>query len=303
MPRLLVKQWECAEIDGECSGTYGAFRRELTEHYKRYFADHPDLADPDHPYKAKDFGSALPDSSPPEFGDWLPPGDRHPQHLSGNSSQLLALALLGTSVRRDRSLSWWWDALGALGAPSSLTPTYAFESKAAKSLLRETGGATSIDFFAEDDRAVICCECKWVESGFRCTCRVAKELPGDCRPGIYGCQKYWDTAKELFQLEKHTDPSEPCQLRCVYQAVRNVAAALALAGTERAGVFVLVYNADNPYFVGHGDWPGWATVLAHTLTDIRPQLHFRAVSWQRLIGQLPIDPVTRAWAAEKHGLA
>jgi hypothetical protein len=87
-----------------------------------------------------------------------------------------------------------------------------------------------------------------------------------------------------------------------HQAVPNVAAALALAVTTQTAGFALLYDARNPYSAGHGDWPGWLTVLRHTLDGAHPQLQFRARSWQELIAQLPLDAAALAWASEKHGL-
>lgn len=301
MPRLLVREWNGPDIPAHAGRAHARFTRARTEAYTKYFVAHPELADPTHPYKAKDFEAALPEASPPEFAQWLPPGERHPQYLSGNSSQTLALGLLGTAVRRDRMLSWWWDALGdGVPGPRSHPPAFGFESKAAKSLLGETGGATSVDFLVDDDAVVICCECKWVENGFECTCPGA--ATGACRPGIYGCAAYWEAADEFFDLPKHTSGLEPCRLGFAYQAVRNAAAALKLAGDERTAVFALIYNAENPYFAGHGEWPGWATVLANTLDDAHPQLQFRAMTWQALVEKLPLTDAARRWASEKHGL-
>lgn len=114
---------------------------------------------------------------------------------------MLALAMLGVPARRDASFGWWWDALGGgLPGPRSRPPRFKFESKRAKELLGETGGATSVDFYVEDDAAVICCECKWVERGFGCTCSTTVDAPGKCRPGIYNCAAYWETARDVFRL-------------------------------------------------------------------------------------------------------
>jgi hypothetical protein len=62
--------------------------------------------------------------------------------------------------------------------------------------------------------------------------------------------------------------------------VRNVAAALALAAPEQDAVFGLIYDAENPYFAGSGDWPGWPDALRTTLEETESGLRFRAVSWQ-----------------------
>jgi hypothetical protein len=84
--------------------------------------------------------------------------------------------------------------------------------------------------------------------------------------------------------------------------VRNVAAALALAGPQQTAVFALLYDAENPYFRGNGEWPGWPAVLHHTLDGVHPQLQFRTRSWRELVRGLPLDDAARAWASEKHGL-
>jgi hypothetical protein len=79
-------------------------------------------------------------------------------------------------------------------------------------------------------------------------------------------------------------------------------AALALAGEAKPAVFALLYDADNPYFSGCGNWPGWASALEHTLEGAQPNLTFKSASWQELVAKLPLDPAVRAWASEKHAL-
>lgn len=319
VPRVLCKQWTAAEIRAECSGAYAQYLAARRDAYTRYFANRRTLADPTHPYKAKDFAAALPDIAAPELADWLPPGERHRHHLSGNSSQMLALGVLGTAVRRDRSLGWWWDALQLQG-PGDGQPAFKFEAKLPAEVLGEKGGPTTIDFLARDAHTVVCCECKWIEPGVgACTCERAKPDPepgadpanpspsagsatGRCRKAIFETDAYWRTAADLFELPKHAYGEAPCQLSFAYQAVRNVAAALALAGEGSTAVFALVYDETNPYFRPTGEWPGWPTVLDHTLEAAHPRLEFRARSWQQLVREVPLDPITAAWAAEKHGL-
>jgi hypothetical protein len=83
--------------------------------------------------------------------------------------------------------------------------------------------------------------------------------------------------------------------------VRHAAALRALAGADRPAVLAQLYDANNPYFDGAGDWPGWPDLLAQAVTD--EGFQFAAISWQELVPLLPLDESTRAWAAEKHGLA
>jgi hypothetical protein len=87
----------------------------------------------------------------------------------------------------------------------------------------------------------------------------------------------------------------------VYQAARNVAAAIALRPQNGLGVFGLIYDVGNPYFSGCGDWPGWPDVLAEAL-DGHDEIRFRCLSWQQLIALVPVGDDIRAWAREKHGL-
>jgi hypothetical protein len=68
------------------------------------------------------------------------------------------------------------------------------------------------------------------------------------------------------------------------------------------GVFGLIYDNDNPYFAGCGAWPDWPAVLHAALDGSHPDLRFRAVSWQEMMGLLELDDNVRDWAREKHGL-
>jgi hypothetical protein len=86
-----------------------------------------------------------------------------------------------------------------------------------------------------------------------------------------------------------------------YQAVRNVAAALALAGQGQQAVFALIYDQENPYFGGYGDWPGWPAALHATLDHAHPGLSFRSVSWQELTPLLPSDGAVYAGRPKSTG--
>ena len=93
-----------------------------------------------------------------------------------------------------------------------------------------------------------------------------------------------------------------CPLSFTYQAVRNVAAAQALAHDSQQPVFGLIYDADNPYFAGCGHWPGAPAALRTTLDPDESPVRFAAVSWQELLPLLPRDAAAAARASEKHGL-
>ena len=91
---------------------------------------------------------------------------------------------------------------------------------------------------------------------------------------------YWLVARDVFGLDG-PNPGKPCQLDLTYQAVRNVAAAIELAGLRKAAAVGLLYDARNPYFAGAGRWPGWAAVLERLTADSRA-ITVRGQSWQEL---------------------
>jgi len=167
-------------------------------------------------------------------------------------------------------------------------------------LLDERPRQTAVDYFVDDPAALLCVECKWMEAGIgACGCGSDAALAGDCSDRVLDRSRYWEVAREVFGLPDR-ELGKPCPLSFTYQAVRNVAAALALARTDQQPVFGLIYDATNPYFAGCGDWPGWPNVLSATLSDTA--IRFASVSWQELLPLLPLDDATRAWASEKHAL-
>ena len=298
--------WTGHEIYEECRDAHSAYARGKTGSYVAYFAAHPELRDEHHPYKARDLAAALPE----EWGglaDYLPGTGRHQHHLSGNSSQVLALGLLGVGARLDGSLGWLWEALGSSTSPLpsrsvSSAPQWQFELTLAPDVLGEQPRQTSIDFAASDASALLCIECKWVEAGFgTCNCSAPAPLTGTCSDRVLARAAYWTTAYEVFHLPER-EVGKACPLSFAYQAVRNAAAARALAQDDQLPVFGLIYDAENPYFVGCGDWPGWPAALAATLSPDESPVRFASVSWQQLLPLLPLDAAAEFWAAEKHGL-
>jgi hypothetical protein len=182
-------------------------------------------------------------------------------------------------------------------------PLVAFERELDKTVLNEEPRVTAVDFFVETDDVVICTEIKWAEQGLgRCSCGAGRPEVADCAARVLARTRYWDAARDVFFLPERL-PGEFCPLSTGYQAIRNVAAALALAG-ERKPIFVLLYDENNPYFRATNEWPGWPSVLQSTLTpaDRSGLLSFRAVSWQQLVPTLPLPTAVWQWAAEKHGL-
>jgi len=300
---LRLASWTKNEIDAICRKPHGVYERALREHYRQYFAAHPELAG-DHPVKAEDLAAALPPGA--DFlEEYLPERLRHLQHLSGRSSQVIALAMLGLAWRRDPSVRWLQDALALPGVLRSPAPTVRFEVELDSALLNESPLVSTIDFLVEDEAAVICVEAKFGEDGLgRCSCPQGAPAVANCSQKVLHRPLYWETAREVFFLADHV-PGRPCPISASYQAIRNAAAARALAGEGRRAVFVLLYDDRNPYFHAVDGWPGWPELLTRTLKDAErlERLWFRAVSWQRLIRQLPLEEGALEWAREKHALA
>lgn len=296
-----LANWSGPRIAAECGAAHSAYRAQRTGSYQRYFAANAHLKDEHHSYKAKDLEAALPDGWS-ELAEALPVRERHKEHLSGNSSQVLALGLLGVAAHRDPSLVWLWEGLGPLPPPADSHPRHQFERKLDPLTLNEQPRQTSIDFFVDDPAALVCIEAKWTEAGMgACGCGTNAAASSDCSDKVLARSAYWTTAREVFHLPERT-VGQACPLSFTYQAVRNVAAALKLAKPGQKPVFGLIYDAENPYFAGCGSWPGWPAALRATLNDIDVPVTFAAVSWQELLPLLPLDAATRAWASEKHGL-
>jgi hypothetical protein len=297
---LDLAAWTHEAVHVECGAAYNRYSHDLDAHYTAYFAAHPKERG-DHPRQAADLERAL----PPGWGhlaDDLPKRVRHRHHLSGRSSQVLALAILGASARLDFSLDWLFAALSPLPTTDSPLAPPRFEHELPAEALNERPYVTSIDFFAETSKLVICTEAKRGEDGMgRCTCPPGASKVADCSQKVLDRPLYWQAAYNLFGMPDR-EPGKPCPLSLGYQAIRSVAAARYLATARRAPVFALVYDAENPYFSGVGAWPGWPRVLEHTLRGQDDQIRFRAVSWQELIPRLPIDDDFRDWLREKHRL-
>ena len=183
-------------------------------------------------------------------------------------------------------------------------PEARFEAAVEPTLLGESPHVTTIDFLVEDEAAVICVEAKFGEDGLgRCSCPPDAPAVAACAKKVLERASYWNTANEVFFLPERQS-GKPCPISPSYQAIRNVAAARALAAETKRAVFVLVYDDRNPYFCPLNGWPGWPDLLRTSLTDAEPLklLSFRALSWQDLVPQLPLEPAVVEWAREKHGI-
>jgi len=221
---------------------------------------------------------------------------------------MLALALLGSAAQRDPSVQWLFSAANLLSnLAGRKRPVIRFEHCLAPSDLGEVPRVTSMDVTISTQRAFIAVETKWSEAGLG-GCSCAREGEGDPRIGfdcadrVYSRKIYWKTAADFLELEEARLSFEPCSLSVAYQVVRSIAAAWQLSRGRIAG-FILIYDNTNPYFRSTNGWPGWPAILTQILNkQLRARFLFRAISWQDLIGKLPLPADVRLWAAEKHRL-
>jgi hypothetical protein len=300
-PASPLGAWPRAAIDAECQAAWRRYDRGLTTRYTRYFADHPELAG-EQRTSARDLVAALPPG-------WQAPADAIPdrpwqrQHLSARSSQLLAVGLLGLAASRDPSLAWLWDALAPLPPAAADAPSLEFAHVADPKLLGERPRQTGFDVLIDDRAVLIGIENKWREHGVEaCRCRGdgVGPLEGErCSRRVEQREAYWAAAAEILDLPPR-EPGAPCPISPVYETVRHAAALRAIAGADRPVVLAQLYDANNPYFAGAGDWPGWPELLEQAVDA--EGFRFAAISWQELVPLLPLDEPARAWAAEKHGL-
>ena len=294
-------------INAECSAAYRAYEVELKQHYVRYFEENSKLRCSWHPYSARSVAAALPPGWS-HLERMLPRGALHRYARSAKSSQILSLGLLGAACRSDSSMRWFWESLDLPGYPATRQPLVAFERALAPTDLNEYPHTTQLDVCVDDPSCLLAVECKWTEQGMG-TCSCARGGEGSPLPGGYCAQRvidrpeYWLQARNFLNLASERLPLLPCQLSTVYQVVRNIAAVRHLAGKRRPCAFVLIFDALNPFFRATGKWPGWPAVLNACLQPhTGSSFFFRAISWQDLVGNLPIDGTVRAWAREKHRL-
>lgn len=299
----LAAVWSVSAISRECRA-YGVLKSALDQHHRTFFHDRPALAS-GHPLKAKDLESALPPGAG-SLARLLPEHGRHQHYLSGGSSQVLSLALLGNAFEASPGLEWLAGLLGVPQLFADARPVTRFEVDVDRSLLNEYPRTTAVDLLVEDSQTIVCLEAKYEEKGIG-TCSCGKKDPGApaaarCAGNLLERTAYWDVARDIFQLPPRV-PGLPCPISVSYQAIRNVAAARELADGRRS-VFALAYDERNPYFSGAGDWPGWVSVLHQLLQPAEEatggRILFRAFSWQQLLRSGAVDNPVVAWANEKH---
>jgi hypothetical protein len=287
-PTTPLADWTAERIDRECDAAYEFYFGEVRRGHIEYFGQRRERRGERCAFGAKSREAAVPQGWEHLAGA-LPIPAWHRHHLSGGSSQMLALVLLAAATRADRTLQW-------LPGNSELRgPLTLFEVELAPTVLNERPRQTSLDWLALDREHVIAAEAKFTERGFgRCSCELRDA--GLCSERALE-RPYWDVASRDMALDRRAGR---CSLSLAYQAVRNVAAAQAIAAGRRRSAFLLLYDIRNPYFAGEGTWPGWITMLTHLMADSTTP--FVPLSWQNLLATVDVDSPVKRWAAEKHGL-
>lgn len=183
-------------------------------------------------------------------------------------------------------------------------------------VLNEKPRVTNVDVLVEDHSTIICVEAKLWEAGFgSCACGSDPPDPADaedpeleptppqergaCSGRVRDRSLYYRAATDVLGLPERHD-GLPCPIAAGYQAIRNIAAARALAD-GRDAVFALFYDDRNPHFSGEGEWPGWAKALTD-LASGQEIVSVRTCSWQQLLGSGAVPHDVVDWACEKHGL-
>jgi hypothetical protein len=247
-----------------------------------YFRNHPDRCDPRRSFCAKSLADALPIGWE-RLAGLIPNASLHRHHLSGGSSQTLALGLLGAAATRGQGLEWLFQPHGPF-PPIGQPVSWRFEYQVGFALLNERPSTTDIDFLVSGPAGVVAVEAKFTEKGLgRCGCKGRAD--GRCDRRILDDRPYWKVARDALRM-RGPRPPKTCELSLAYQAVRNVAAAVEMTGLREACSFGLLYDERNPYFAGAGKWPGWAAWVEESACA-DAGVTTRAVAWQELIPLLP----------------
>jgi hypothetical protein len=311
------RRWTPRAIKAACGTLHGRYKRELEGGYRAYFSSNPELAAPDHDRKAADLTAALPPGWS-SLHDLIPPGQLHQHHLSGGSSQILATALLGSAQAVDGSLSWLAGLLELEASFGFRAPTTTFERRLDGATLSEEPRQTDVDLLVDDPEFLVCIEAKLWEAGLgTCSCGedesdvrshredeneshpTPAQERGACSERVRKRHLYYEAAQQVLGLPE-LEEGRPCPIAAPYQAVRNIAAARALADARKP-VFALFFDARNPYFAECGEWPGWPRALTE-LARRQGTCAVRSCSWQTLLGSGAVPADVVAWAADKHGL-
>jgi hypothetical protein len=253
----------------------------------------------------------------------VPDQERHKWFRSMNSSQALALSVLGNLAIHDQLdlLVEIEDEEGHYPFHGGQTTSSNFQMEYKISHFHEPR-RTSLDGFFSGDYQ-IATECKFTETEVG-ACSRPRLSPSDSNYLVEHCDgtfskqrgrqnrcslsevkiQYWDFIPHLFNWDSSRDMA-PCPLLKNYQLVRNVLAACVRTDGQVApekGHAVFVYDERNPAFRNGG---AALSAFIETQNALRHPAALRKCSWQRIIKLLRERRVL-AWLTEesllKYGL-
>ncbi len=248
-----------------------------------------------------------PDANKDDIKDFLnliPLKKRHRWFGSFNSSQALALSILGNLKSKLEYLDEIKDDEfneGLLQNVQPFSPKFSLEFKV--NYLNEPRN-TSIDAFVGGEYQ-IAIECKFTEEDIgncsrpKLTIKDANYFTDFCN-GSYSIQRertercslteigilYWKYIPYLFNWKIDIDYS-PCPLNSTYQLVRNILAACLKPDSEFPsednGHALLLYDERNPFFQAGGKGS-----IAYSLTKdaLKNKRLLRKCSWQKIVSHL-----------------
>ena len=191
------------------------------------------------------------------------------QHLSGKSSQTLAVGLLGVAARRDPSLGWLWERSPELPPAQSEAPAIEFEHVVSPELLGERPRQTSIDVLIDDPGVVVALETKWREHGSAPACAGATasgRAPASAARGESSSGPRTGTRPSPCSASACASPAAPVRsARCTRPSAMRRPRARSPARSDRR-CWRSSTTRENPYFSADGDWPGLPALLEEAVT-------------------------------------
>jgi hypothetical protein len=129
--------WSAEAIDAECAAAYRVYHEGVRQRHLEYFRLNPGLRHSKTAFAADTFEAALPRGWE-RLAPLIPAATRHRHHLSGGSSQTLALGLLGPAAMYGKSLQWLFEPHGPF-RPVGERVAWQFEYSVGFGLLNEPG--------------------------------------------------------------------------------------------------------------------------------------------------------------------
>ena len=160
-------------------------------------------------------------------------------------------ALLGVAGGREDASHTWSGMWSRSLCPRRTRLLLAPSSSTNSTLISLTSGRARRPLTTSWRTPPLCCA--WSASGWRqewapAAAALGAALIADCSDRVLERTRYWEVAKGRVRPARPQRPAKPCPLSFTYQAVRNVAAALALARPDQQPVFGRLKPRHQPLF-------------------------------------------------------